>query len=142
MDKFKALETFIAVAEAGSFSGASRKLNISAPSVTRIISDLEAELGVKLLFRTTRVVILTDTGQSYFENAKQITRELSLADDTAKGAYWEPTGTLRITAPATFGHIYIMPIITEFLELYPKVKIEALFVDSLKKMASLKYQKT
>ena len=135
MDKFKALETFIAVAEAGSFSGASRKLNISAPSVTRIISDLEAELGVKLLFRTTRVVILTDTGQSYFENAKQITRELSLADDTAKGAYWEPTGTLRITAPATFGHIYIMPIITEFLELYPKVKIEALFVDRVVNLA-------
>jgi len=131
VDKFKALETFIAVAETGSFSGASRKLNISAPSVTRIISDLEAELGVKLLFRTTRVVTLTDTGQSYFETVKQITQDLSLADDSAKGAYLEPTGTLRITAPATFGSIYIMPIITAFLELYPKVNIEALFVDRI-----------
>jgi len=87
VDKFKALETFIAVAETGSFSGASRKLNISAPSVTRIISDLEAELGVKLLFRTTRVVTLTDTGQSYLETVKQITQDLSLADDSAKRAH-------------------------------------------------------
>jgi len=54
VDKLRALETFIAVAEVGSFSAASRQLNVSAPSVTRIIGDLEADLGVKLLNRTTR----------------------------------------------------------------------------------------
>jgi len=129
VDKLRALETFIAVAEAGSFAAASRKLNVSAPSVTRIIGDLEADLGVKLLNRTTRIVTLTGIGQRYVEDAKQITSELSAADDAAKGAHRDPTGTLRITASTMFGKLYITPIITEYLNLYPEVKIEALFVD-------------
>ena len=129
MDKLRALETFIAVAEAGSFSAASRQLNVSAPSVTRIIGDLETDLGVKLLNRTTRIVTLTDIGKRYVQDAEQIIRDLSVADDAAKGAHIEPTGTLRITASTMFGKIYITPIITEYLNLYPKVKVEALFVD-------------
>lgn len=129
MDKLRALETFIAVAEVGSFSAASRKLNMSAPSVTRIIGDLEAHLGVKLLHRTTRIVTLTDIGQRYVEDAKHIIGEVLVADDAAKGAHLDPTGTLRITASTMFGKLYITPIITEYLNLYPKVKIEALFVD-------------
>jgi len=67
VDKLRALETFIAVADEGSFSAASRKLNVSAPSVTRIIGDLEAHLGVKLLNRTTRIVTLTDIGKRYVD---------------------------------------------------------------------------
>lgn len=129
MDKFRALETFIAVADVGSFSAASRQLNVSAPSVTRIIGDLEAHLGVKLLNRTTRIVTLTDIGQQYVEDAKEIIEKLSIADDAAKGAHIDPTGTLRITASTMFGKLYITPIITEYLNLYPKVKVEALFVD-------------
>ena len=129
MDKLRALKTFIAVADEGSFSAASRKLNVSAPSVTRIIGDLEAHLGVKLLNRTTRIVALTDIGKRYVEDAKQIIHELSAADDAAKGAHIEPTGTLRITASTMFGKLYITPIIIEYLNLYPKVKVEALFVD-------------
>lgn len=129
MDKLRALETFIAVADGGNFSAASRKLNVSAPSVTRIIGDLEAHLGVKLLHRTTRIVSLTDIGHRYLEDARQILENLSVADDAAKGAHKAPTGTLRITASTMFGRIYITPIITEYLELYPDVKVEALFVD-------------
>lgn len=129
MDKLRALETFIAVAETGNFSAASRKLNVSAPSVTRIIGDLEAHLGVQLLHRTTRIVTLTEIGQRYVEDAKQILEELLIADDAAKGAHRDPTGTLRITASTMFGKLFITPIITEYLNLYPDVKIEALFVD-------------
>lgn len=129
MDKIRALETFIAVAETGNFSSASRKLNVSPPSVTRIIGDLEANLGVKLLNRTTRIVTLTDIGKRYLGDAKQIVQDMIVADDAARGAHQAPSGTLRITASTMFGKIYIMPIITEFLDLYPAVKIEALFVD-------------
>ncbi len=129
MDKLRALETFIAVAESGNFSAASRKLNVSAPSVTRIIGDLEAHLGVKLLHRTTRIVTLTEIGQRYVEDAKHVLEGLLVADDAAKGAHRDPTGTLRITASRMFGKLYITPIITEYLDLYPEVKIEALFVD-------------
>jgi len=134
MDKLRALETFIAVAETGNFSAASRKLNVSAPSVTRIIGDLEANLGVKLLNRTTRIVTLTDIGKRYLEDAKRVVEDLLMADDAAKGAHKAPTGTLRITASTMFGKIYITPIITEYLNLYPDVKIETLFVDRVVNM--------
>jgi len=129
MDKIRALKTFITVAETCSFSSASRKLNISPPSVTRIIGDLEAGLGVKLLNRTTRIVTLTDIGRRYLSDAKQIVEDVLTADEAARGAHQAPSGTLRITASTMFGAIYITPIITEFLDLYPAVKVEALFVD-------------
>lgn len=129
MDKLRALEVFVAVADTGNFSTASRKLNISAPSVTRIIGDLEGHLGVQLLHRTTRIVTLTDIGQHYLADCRQILEDMSVADDAAKGAHQAPTGTLRITASTMFGKIYITPIITEFLDLYPDVRVEALFVD-------------
>lgn len=129
MDKIRALETFIAVAESGNFSAAARKKNVSAPSVTRIIGDLEAQLGVTLFQRTTRIVTLTEIGQRYLEDARHVMESLSIADDAARGAHQEPTGTLRITASTMFGRIYITPIISEFLELYPSVEVEALFVD-------------
>ena len=129
MDKIRALRTFIAVADAGNFSSAARKLGVSAPSVTRIIGDLEENLGVKLLNRTTRIVTLTDIGRRYLEDSRQILADLMIADDAARGAHHAPTGVLRVTASTMFGKIYIMPIITEFLDLYPDTKIEALFLD-------------
>lgn len=127
--QLRALETFVAVADTGNFSAASRKLNISAPSVTRIIGDLKAYLGVQLLHRTTRIVTLTDIGLRYLADSRQILEDTLVADDAAKGAHQAPTGTLRITASTMFGRIYITPIITEFLSLYPNVRVEALFVD-------------
>lgn len=129
MDKLRAIETFVAVAETGGFAAAARQLEISAPSVTRIVSDLETDLGVMLLRRTTRQVTLTDIGRRYYEDAAVLLADLQIAEDTAKGAHVVPTGMLRVTAPVMFGQHYITPIISEYLSGYPDVRVDAVFVD-------------
>lgn len=129
MDKLKAIEAFIAVANENGFAAAARKLNISAPSITRLINELEADLGALLLHRTTRAVSLTDTGERYLEDSRAIFEELRCADDAARGAHSAPTGTLRVTASSMFGKLYITPIITKFLDQNSDVSVDALFLD-------------
>lgn len=134
MDKVKALRTFACVAESKSFSSAARKLNVSAPSVTRIIGELESSLKATLLHRTTRIVTLTDSGQCYYKNAKQILDAVEIADNTVRGDQQIPRGELNVTAPRMFGGMYITPIITEYLDLYPDVKIKAIFMNNVVNM--------
>lgn len=134
MDKIKALETFIAVADGGGFAAAARKLKTSAPSVTRIIGELEADLGIALLHRTTRVVSLTEIGKCYLSDAKQLINALVTADDNAKGAHGTPKGLLRITASNMFGQIYVMPVVVDYLNQYKDVTIETMFVDRVVNM--------
>ncbi|WP_262691937.1 LysR substrate-binding domain-containing protein [Kordiimonas aestuarii] len=129
MDRFRALEVFVAVAEAGSLAGAARKLSISAPSVTRIVGDLESHLGVVLLHRTTRFISLTDVGAIYLEDARRILQDLDAANDAARGAHHTPKGHLRVTASTLFGQIYITPIISEYLNLYKDTTVEAVYLD-------------
>ncbi len=93
------------------------------------MNELEAELGVLLLHRTTRSVSMTDIGERYLEDAKAIVEDLRCADDAARGAHGYPTGTLRVTASSMFGKLYITPIITEFLDQNPGTTVDALFLD-------------
>jgi len=134
LDKLRALETFVAVAEGGGFATAARKLNVSAPSVTRLVSDLEAHLGVMLLQRTTRQVTLTDIGAQYLEDAKAVLADLQCADDAAQGAHGTPTGRIRVTASSMFGQIYITPIIADYLGRHAEVGVDAIFVDRVVNM--------
>ncbi len=131
MDRIQALEVFIAVAEARSFAGGARKTRLSAPSVTRGINSLEDRLGARLFTRTTRRVRLTDVGQAYLEDARQILEHLQTADDAAAGAATNPVGQLRLTCSHEFGRIYVMPILTEFLSLYPDVSVDVVMVDRI-----------
>lgn len=131
MDRFRALETFVAVTQAGNFSAAARAINLSAPSVTRLVGDLENDLGVLLFHRTTRSVALTEVGQHYLQDALGILEHMKAASEAARGAHSAPSGTLRITASTLFGKIYISPIISEYLKMYPDVRIEAVFVDRI-----------
>jgi len=129
MDRLQALEVFVAIAEAGSLAGAGRRLSLSAPSVTRVLSDLETSLGGPLFHRTTRALTLTDTGRNFLESARQIVTDYAEATDAARGAHRAPTGLLRVTAPVLFGQHYISPILLAFLDLYPNVQIEAVYLD-------------
>ncbi len=131
MDRIQALEVFIAVAEARSFAGGARKTGLSAPSVTRGINSLEERLGARLFTRTTRRVRLTDVGQAYLEDARQILEHLQAANDAAAGAATNPVGQLRLTCSHEFGRIYVMPILTEFLSLYPDVSVDVVMVDRI-----------
>ncbi|WP_417811785.1 LysR family transcriptional regulator [Thalassospira alkalitolerans] len=129
------LEIFAAVAETGSFAGGARATGLSAPSVTRGISALEDRLGARLFTRTTRVVRLTDVGQSYLEDVRNILADLQAADDLASGTAAHPTGLLRITAPVEFGHLHVAPILADFLDAYPDVSVDFMTVDRVVNLA-------
>jgi DNA-binding transcriptional LysR family regulator len=129
MDKLHLMVVFVAVAEAESFAGAARRLNMSPPAVTRAIAALEDRLGVKLLDRTTRYVRTTDAGQRYLDDARRIIAEVDEADEAALGVNAEPRGHLAITAPVLFGKMFVLPGIVEFLQRFPAMEVSAVFLD-------------
>lgn len=129
MNKLEAMRIFVAVAESKSFVAASRRLDLSAPTVTRAIAQLEHALDVRLFNRTTRHVRLTDSGDRYFADARRILEEIEQAEASAAGSYIEPKGVLSVTAPVLFGQKHIVPIVSEYLEHNPAVTLRALFYD-------------
>jgi DNA-binding transcriptional LysR family regulator len=131
MDRFRELTTFVAVAEAGAFNAAARRLNASPSAVTRLVTALEARLGVQLFTRTTRQVALTEAGTRLITDAARILAELDAAEASATGAHQAPQGVLRVTAPVLFGQRFIAPILRDYLDTYPAVVAEALFLDRI-----------
>lgn len=129
MDRFHGMTVFVAVAEAASFAAAGRRLRMSPPAVTRAVAALEERLGVRLLTRTTRLVRTTDAGARYLEDARRILLEADEADAAAVGINATPRGHLAITAPALFGKLYVMPIITAYQRAFKETMVSALFVD-------------
>lgn len=129
MDRFKQIETFVAVADTGGFNAAARKLQMSPPSVTRLVADLEERIGTRLFVRTTRQVSLTEAGERLHLDAVRILADLEAAEASAVGAHVQPQGVLSITAPLMFGHRFIAPIIRDYLDTYPAVTARTLFVD-------------
>ena len=129
MDRLRALSVFVAVAETSGFAAAGRKLGMSPPSVTRIMSGLEAELGAQLALRTTRSVTLTDAGKRYYEDAKRILADLEEADRQAAGRHAAPRGKVTITASSLFGRKVVAPALFDLLDAYPEITVSTLFVD-------------
>lgn len=131
MDKFNLITIFVAVVDTGGFVGAARKLNISPPAVTRAINELESQLKVRLLTRTTRVVRVTEAGARYVEDCRRIITELIDADESVGGVHGAPRGRIAITAPMLFGAKFVTPIVTEYLQRYSEVSASCLFLDRM-----------
>lgn len=134
MDQLHLISAFVAVVDANGFAGAARKLGISPPAVTRAINELESQLGVRLLTRTTRVVRVTEPGARYADDCRRILAELSEANESVSGLHGAPSGTLTITAPALFGTRFVTPIVTEYLENFPGVNASCWFLDRVVNM--------
>ncbi len=111
MDRLDALRGFLAVADRASFAAAARALRWSPAATTRAVAMLEAELGVALLHRTTRVVRLTEPGALYAEHGRRILAELEAARSAVRGEEAAPRGTLSVTAPVVFGRLHVLPIV-------------------------------
>jgi DNA-binding transcriptional LysR family regulator len=124
MDRFEAMRTFIAVAKLGSFAEAARRLRRSPSVVTRAIAQLEDELGLTLLLRTTRSLRLSEGGQVYLENCQQILADLDSAERRARGEDAEPRGHLKVAAPIVFGRLHVLPVIRSLLRMYRSVSIQ------------------
>ena len=131
MDRFQALQVFVKVAERGGFAAAARDLAMSPPAVTRAISALEDRIDTRLLIRTTRSVRLTESGERFLQDSRRILTELEEAEEAAVGSHAAPRGELRVTAPVLFGRLYVTPILGDFLDRYPLVSCQALFVDRI-----------
>jgi DNA-binding transcriptional LysR family regulator len=129
MDKLTSLRTFVKVVEAASFSEAGRRLRLSRSAVSKYIADLEEELGVQLLSRTTRRVTPTESGQAYFERALAILADLDAADHAVTRLQATPRGLLRINAPMSFGTMQLGPAIAGFMKLYPELQIQLALSD-------------
>jgi len=135
MDKFSSLRAFIKVVEKGSFAAAARDLGVSRAQVNRQVINLEDSLGVTLLHRTTRSVIVTPAGDSYYNRCRVLLNELEEAELAVQQEQVEPQGEIRINAPQSFGVRNLAPALVEFLRLYPKISIQLAlndqFVDPL-----------
>ncbi|MBC7941404.1 MAG: LysR family transcriptional regulator [Chitinophagaceae bacterium] len=129
MDRLQAMTTFVAVVDSGGFASAARKLNLSPPVVTRAVAELEERLGLRLLTRTTRVVRVTDAGARFAEDCRRILAEIDEAETAATGTHAAPRGTLALTAPVLFGHLYVTPILVSYLQRFPEVDAQCLFLD-------------
>lgn len=134
MDRFQEMKVLLAVTEAESFAGGAKLLGISPPSVTRAVAALEARLGTLLLARNTRSLRLTEAGQRYVEDCRRILLELEEAEELAAGGSVRPRGRLTVTAPVMFGELFLIPRITQYLDSYPDVEINALLVDRVVNM--------
>jgi DNA-binding transcriptional LysR family regulator len=129
MDKFRRMQTFVRIVEHGSLTAAARALDVSQPSVVRLLAALEAELGVRLLNRTTRRMALTDEGREYFERCRTILGAVDEAEAQLRSRRVQPRGRLRLTAPVLFGRLYLAPVVNEFLARHAAVQVELLLLD-------------
>ena len=131
MDRFSTLTVFRRVVELGSFTAAARDLNYSNAAVSKMIKDLEAELGAQLIVRTTRSLHLTDTGLSYFDQVSDLLDGIAAADEAVRSQTGNPRGRLKISAPVSFGLLAIAPILSRFAKRYPEIKVDLVLSDSL-----------
>ncbi|MGD9479414.1 LysR family transcriptional regulator [Shinella sp. G-2] len=129
MDRLDAMSVFIAVVEHGSLSAASRALHSPLPTVSRKISELEAHLGVRLITRTSRKILLTEAGEGYVGAAREILGRVEEAERRASGEYVSPRGDLAVTAPIVFGRLHVLPVVTEFLKAFPDINIRLTMSD-------------
>lgn len=120
---------FVRAAESGSFSRAARELGLSQPSVSRIIGELEARLGVTLLLRTTRRITATDAGALFLDRAREILAEIEDAEDAARGVD-SLRGIIRLALPVVYGTREIIPRLPKFLGLHPLLRVEMAVSDA------------
>ena len=129
MDRLAAMEAFVRVVDAGSFSGAAKQLHVGQPAVSKTIAQLEGRLGVRLLLRSTHRLTPTEAGRTFYERAKRSIEEAEEAELAARGAAAALTGRLRISAPVTFARLQIVPRLPTFFAENPALEIDLVLED-------------
>jgi len=122
--EFHQLRYVCAIADTGNFSRAAERCQIAQPSLSQQVLKLEEELGAKLFDRLGRSIRLTEGGKSYFEQSRAALNQLIEAERKVAGEQIQPSGTLRISAPTTYGHHRLLPLLPLFRAKYPKIKLE------------------
>ncbi|MCX7080449.1 MAG: LysR family transcriptional regulator [Pseudomonas sp.] len=120
---------FVQVVQAGSFAGAARRMGMPPNTLSRHVRQLEEHLGVRLLQRSTRKLMLTEAGRSLHDRSASQVNDLIEAARQLAGESQEPTGTVRVAVPADFFDVYLMAWVAEFLEHYPGVQLDFVLSD-------------
>jgi DNA-binding transcriptional LysR family regulator len=129
MDQLAAIKVFVAIADAGSLSGAGKRLGMPLSTVSRHLKALEDELDTRLVTRTTRRLTLTGPGRAYAVTCRRVLDELDDAGRSLAGEHAEPRGELALTAPVVFGRLHVLPVVNAFLNAYPHVTARMLLLD-------------
>ncbi len=131
LDKLTSMRAFVQVVQRRGFAAAAREMHLSRSVVSKYVMDLEQELGVQLLARTTRTVTPTENGQAYYERCVAILSELEEADRAVASLHAEPRGLLRVNAPMSFGTLHLGRAVADFMAKYPELQIQLILSDQL-----------
>jgi DNA-binding transcriptional LysR family regulator len=129
MDRFAAMDAFIRVVDAGSFSGAAKQLHMGQSAVSKAIVQLEERLSVRLLLRSTRGLTPTEAGRDFYERAKRSIQEADGAELAARGAAATLSGRLRVQMNVAFGRLHVTPHLLTFLAQHPALDVDIVFDD-------------
>ncbi|MFD2239355.1 LysR family transcriptional regulator [Aureimonas populi] len=129
MERLDCDRMFVAVLDIGSFAGAAQRLGTSSGQASKLVSRLEADLGVQLIKRTTRALAPTEVGQAYYERIKALLDEFDALDASVRTASGAPVGRLRLTAPMSFGTIQLAPVLLDFASAFPDIQLDVGFSD-------------
>lgn len=135
MDRLTSMAVFVRAVDLGSFSAAAAALDLSAPMVGKHIQFLEQRLGVRLLHRTTRRQSLTDFGRAYYDRCRAILADVASADAMADDQRAEPAGRLRVSMPALFGRVCVLPVLMELAGRHPGLELDLSFADGFADLA-------
>ncbi len=131
MDRFDEMQAFAAVVDAGSFVRAAEALQISKTAASRLVADLEARLGVRLLHRTTRRLSLTPEGEAFHARCKELLAGVEEAEAEVTAGADEVVGLLRLNVPVSFGLLHLAPLWPAFLQQHPKVTLDVTLSDRI-----------
>jgi DNA-binding transcriptional LysR family regulator len=129
MDRLEALRLFVRVAERGSFSGAAKDLRVKQSTASKWVAELERQMGLGLVERTTRALHLTDDGRRFLLHARQVLAGWDELVEALEERTPEPLGRLRVSVPVVFGQRFVVPAVSAFLHAHPKVELQLVFAD-------------
>jgi DNA-binding transcriptional LysR family regulator len=129
MDRLDSMRAFTRVVDEGGFAAAARRIGLSRSAVNKAVINLENELGVQLLRRSTRQVTATETGLAFYERCVRILDDVDEAVTAIKELQEHPTGNLRVNAPMSFGTLHLSSLVAEFMTAYPDVHVELVLSD-------------
>jgi DNA-binding transcriptional LysR family regulator len=136
MDRLRLLETFVRVVESGSFSAVAREERTTQSAISKQVQALEAQLGTRLLARSTRRQSLTEAGQLYFERCRQVLDTLEEARIEVHRTEQEISGSLRVAAPVAFGRLHLVPRLPALYARHPRLRVELQLDDSFVDLVS------
>ena len=129
MDRFRAMQAFVHIADAGSLTAAAQAMGSSLPAVVRALAGYEENLGVRLFHRTTRRIALTEEGRAHLDHCRQVLTAVAEGEAALRQDLGEPSGLLTLTAPVMFGQLHVAPLVTRFLQRHPLVRCRVLLLD-------------